>query len=165
MTDMTDELFARASDYCKLTQSSIVANPALGHGTDGSVWRTTKATAVKAFIYEKNYRDELECYRRLKKNNISDIIGLAVPEFEDSHDHLMIIEMSIVQKPYLLDFGKVYIDRSPPYYNDKQLIANWHAEVRDLFEEQAPKVHSVLYRLRKLGIYYVDPKPANIRFE
>ena len=165
MEDITDVLFKRASEYCKVAKSKIVSNPALGHGTDGSVWRTTNGTAVKAFIYEKNYRDELECYLRLKKNKITDIIGLAVPEYEDSQDDLMIVEMSIVQKPYLLDFGKVYIDRMPPYYNDKQLIANWHAEVRDLFEDDAPKVHLALFKLSQLGIYYVDPKPANIRFE
>ena len=161
---MKNELISNATEFCTITSSELIANPALGHGTDGSVWRTSRGTAVKSFFYEKNYRDELECYLRLMKYEISEICGLAVPTYEDSSDSLLTLEMSIVQKPYLLDFGKVYIDEPPPYFGDRQLMENWYAEVRDLFESDAETVHSVLFFLQKFGIYYVDPKPANIRF-
>lgn len=158
------ELQLSAAKYCKLTGSSLIPNPALGHGTDGSVWRTSNKTAVKAFYRAKNFQDELECYQRLKIAEITQIRELAVPTLEGSSCDLLVIEMSIVQRPYLLDFGKVYIDRPPPYRNDSQLMQNWHAEMRELFEEKVSDVFIVLYRLEKLGIYYVDPKPANIRF-
>ena len=160
---MNDELIKNATDYCEISGSKLVLNPALGHGTDGSVWRTSKGTAVKSLFLEKNYRDELECYLRLKSAGVSEILGLAVPTFEDSCDHLLTLEMSIVQPPYLLDFGKVYIDRNPPTIAINNLW-QWHAEVRDLFEADASRVYSVLNYLKRFGIYYVDPKPANIRF-
>jgi len=76
----------------------------------------------------------------------------------------MVLEISIVQPPYLLDFGKVYIDSPPPYHSDKVLMNNWLAECRELFGGNWPVVQSLLYDLRNLGIYYVDPKPANICF-
>ena len=158
------QLLENAKDFCILTGAKIVANPALGYGTDGSVWRTTRGTAVKAFYADGNYRDELTCYLRLQKEEINSICGLAVPSLEGSNDQLMCVEMSIVQRPYLLDFGKVYIDEYPPYHFDKLAMANWHAEVRELFEDRTDDVHIILYRLQKLGIYYVDPKPANICF-
>ena len=153
-----------ADSYCKLSGSKLITNPALGHGTDGSVWRTNSETAVKAFYHAKNFADELECYRRLEMENVTEILSLAVPALEGSSEEFLVIEMSIVQKPYLLDFGKVYIDRPPPYAGDIQLLNNWHAEVRELFEDRAPDVHSVLHVLKKMGIHYVDPKPANICF-
>ena len=94
---MKNELISNATEFCTITSSELIANPALGHGTDGSVWRTSRGTAVKSFFYEKNYRDELECYLRLMKYEISEICGLAVPTYEDSSDSLLTLEMSIVQ--------------------------------------------------------------------
>lgn len=158
------ELQKRAATYCKLSGTRLIPNPALGHGTDGSVWRSTGKTAVKAFYYEKNYHDELECYKRLQNAEITQIKELAVPALEGSSLEFLVVEMSIVQPPYLLDFGKVYIDRPPPYASDAQCMSNWHAEVRDLFEDRASEVYIVLHILKKLGIHYVDPKPANICF-
>lgn len=147
-----------------LTGKSRLTNPILGNGTDGIVWRTKQRTAIKAFYLEKNYSNELECYYRLKESKITEINGLAVPMLEGFNDELMIVEMSIVQRPYLLDFGKVYIDEFPPYQHDSDLLSQWHEELRELFENDVGAVYAILDKLKELGIYYVDPKPANIRF-
>ena len=159
-----EQLRENAEQYAIIAGCKLVANPDLGHGTDGHVWRSNRGTAIKAFYATKNFEDELECYCRLKEKNISEILGLAVPTHEGHSEEFLTIEMSIVQRPYLLDFGKVYIDHYPPYLNDPQLMQNWHEEVRGLFDENTAKVHAVLRYLRRLGIHYVDPKPANIRF-
>ena len=72
--------------------------------------------------------------------------------------------MSIVSPPFLLDFGKVYLDSPPPYWNDAEIMANWHAEGKENFGPRWSQVLSLIGLLQKLGIWYVDPKPGNIMF-
>ncbi len=82
----------------------------------------------------------------------------------DYDDALLIIEMSLVRPPFLLDFGKVYLDSPPPYWQDREVVEGMHAEGKEIFEHRWPEVLSLLAVLRRYGIYYVDPKPGNIRF-
>jgi len=119
----------------------------------------------QGILLHKNHQDEKECYRRLQKEQILKIRGLSVPHLERSNDELMVIEMTYVQPPYLLDFGKVYIDQPPPYCHDKRIMEEWNEKIRNEFGEHAPKVHAIMRELKRLGIYYVDPRPSNIRFE
>ena len=72
--------------------------------------------------------------------------------------------MTLVRPPFLLDFGKVYIDHPPPYWGDTQLMANFHAEGRENFQSRWPVVLRALSILRGHGIYYVDPRPGNVTF-
>ena len=62
-------------------------------------------TAVRAFERRKNYIDELACYQRFKAKRVTHLSGFAVPELLGFSDELSIVEMTIVQPPYLLDFG------------------------------------------------------------
>ena len=135
-----------------------------GYGIDGTVWRTSRHSVVKVFEHEKNYRDELECYRRLGAAAINYISGFAVPELIGCHSSLMVIEMTIVSPPFLLDFGKVYLDSPPPYWNDEEIMAHWHADGKENFGKRWGKVLSLIGALQKYGIWYVDPKPGNIMF-
>jgi hypothetical protein len=151
-------LFERASHYAKSRGMSVESKDLLGHGSDGSVWRSSTPTAVKALYYEKNYANELESYRRLKRAGVQQINGFFVPILEDSDDSLYIVEMSIVQPPYLLDFGKVYIDVPPPYHDDEQLMANAQAEWREWFGKHWVRVAGVLKLLQKYGSRYLQPK-------
>lgn len=157
------QLLDRAMQYCQDKQIRLILEDALGSGTDGTVWQTDATTAVKACERSKNYELELECYRRFKELNVRKIWRLALPELRGHSDDLQVIEMSIVRPPYLLDFGKVYLDHPPPYFEDYEVIANWRAECEELFEGRWPEVNHILSELQKYGIYYVDPKPANIR--
>ena len=159
------DLLARAQQYAKSKQMSLRVEHPLGYGSDGTVWQTSARSAVKSLEKEKNYLDEITCYRRLRRAGIENICGLAVPILIDSDDTLLIIEMSLVRPPFLLDFGKVYIDRPPPYWADKQLMANFHAEGRENFQKHWSIVQRALAFLRSHGIYYVDPRPGNIVFE
>ena len=158
------ELVRNAIDYCKISGIEIFENTTLGHGTDGSVWETSNRTALKAFYREQGYRNEVECYHRLKLNGIITINGFSVPHLEGKNDQLMVIEMTYVQPPYLLDFGKVYLDRPPPYQNDEYVMAAWNEKLQEEFGDNTTKVYGLLHQLKKLGIYYVDPRPANINF-
>ena len=164
---MADHLSAhllRAQAYADSKGISLRRKYPLGYGTDGTVWRTSRRSAVKVFEYEKNYRVELGCYRRLKSTGIDTLCGLAIPGLVDCDDRLWVLEMKIVQPPFLLDFGKAYLDASPPYWSDSDIMADWHAEGEENFGERWRDVLSALGMLRKYGIYYVDPKPGNIMF-
>ena len=68
----------------------------------------------------------------------------------------------VVEPPYLLDFGKVYVNQPPPYKLHE--MPNWHEKIREEFEGNSAKVYAVLSALRQLGIHYVDPRPGNINF-
>jgi len=161
---MTD-LLTNAKEYCKCNHKEIILEPILGAGTDGTVWQSQQGTAIKALGRTKNFLDELKCYRRLREKKVTEILGFAVPELEGHSNSLQVIEISIVQPPYLIDFGKVYIDRPPPYLGDPIAMSNWHTEGRDNFGGDWNKVQSVLgYLKNNFGIWYVDPKPANIHF-
>jgi len=159
-----EELIRNAIEYCRLASIKLLENTVLGHGTDGSVWETSANTALKSFYRKESYDDEIECYRRLKSRGILKINGFSVPHLEGDSDELKVIEMTYVQPPYLLDFGKVYIDRPPPYHDDEYVMAAWHEKLREEFGERASKVYGLLHELKKLGIHYVDPRPANIDF-
>jgi hypothetical protein len=154
-----------ANDYANSRKINIDFQSPLGEGTDGTVWATSRGSAVKVLYRQKNYNNERDSYLRLREAGIDRIGALTVPLLVDFDDRHFAIEMGVVQPPFLLDFGKVYLDIPPPYWSDSQLMANFHAEGQELFGVDWQTVQSVLAFLRGLGIYYVDPKPGNISFE
>jgi hypothetical protein len=130
---------------------------------DGAVWASTRESAIKVIRNRKNYADELACYVRLRAENVRELCGFAVPCLVGSDDELMAIEMSIVQKPFVLDFGKVYFDGGQfAAYGVKEL-ARGRAAAQATYGDQWPKVAMLLHVLEeRFGIYYVDPRPGNI---
>lgn len=155
-------LLLNAEAYAKSRHIRVFRKERLGHGSDGSVWRTSRPSAVKAVARREAYEKELECYRRLKSAGVQNVGGFDVPVLEGFDDDLLVIEMSIVQPPYLLDFGKVYLDRPPTEIYDAQMMRDAHAEWRERFGSRWNEVASVLRLLTKYGIYYIDPRPSNI---
>jgi len=75
----------------------------------------------------------------------------------------MVIEMQIVSAPYILDFGKVYLNF--PRQHDPQTLEYCQREREELFGERWPEVQGLLASLESIGIFYQDPKPGNIMFE
>ncbi len=131
---------------------------------DGTIWRTSRHSAVKVFEHEKNFGDELECYQRFQTAGVEAISGFAVPELIGFHRQLQVLEIKIVSPPFLLDFGKVYLDSPPPYWDDAEIMDDWYAEGKENFGPRWGQVLSLIGMLQKYGIWYVDPKPGNIMF-
>jgi hypothetical protein len=75
----------------------------------------------------------------------------------------MIVEMTIVTPPCILDFAKVRLDQPPDFSEETRRDAE--EAMRDAFGGHCSEVLALLWELRKLGIYYLDPKPANIMLE
>jgi hypothetical protein len=154
------DLNARADLYRRA--QGVDFTDRLGGGTDGEVWKSNRQTAVKVFRSPKNYHMELACYQRLKERGIRKVRDFAVPRLIQSDDKLLVIEMEIVTAPYLIDFGKAYLDREPDH--SAETWAEHHAAQRELWEDKYNEVQAVLWSLRQIGIYYRDPKPGNIMF-
>lgn len=155
-------LEARLRAYARRHGRKYLKRP-VGQGTDGKIWATDRNTVIKVFEREANYRTELRCYQRLMEKRVHEIDGLAVPSMESHDDLLMALEISLVHPPYLLDFGKAYVDEPSPYTPAQ--LAEWRESWAQYFPTcDLPRVHKVLRILQSHGIEYLDPKPSNIRF-
>ena len=151
----------RAIKYAQLHGKYIDVDNPLGFGTDGHVF-STEHSAVKVFERESSYIRERNSYIRLAEHHVEKIEIFAVPRLLEYDDDLLIVEMGIVDPPFLLDFGKAYVDEEPPY--DAEQIQEWEEHIRELFEDKWPQVKSVLGELAIMGIRYMDMKYGNITF-
>lgn len=148
--------------YATARGISIGDSQVLGFGQDGAVWFSSRETAVKLLERDRTYFNERDAYLRLQEENIKSLGVFAVPSLVDYDDALRIVEMAIVTPPYLLDFGKVYVDRDSPYTPEQKEESL--EECRELFEaDDWALIEDALLDLRLLGIEYLDIKPANIR--
>ncbi len=143
----------------------------LGFGEEGCVWRASvpppfTETAVKVFDRRSNFQCERDAYLRLRDRQVTHLNDFSVPSLVDHDDELLVVEMTIVQPPFVLDFGKVYIDRRPPYVNDIEVMTEAETKCIELFEgaRRWKKVQRALWKLEALGIWYVDPNPRNVQF-
>jgi len=95
------------------------------------------------------------------------IHGHQVPQMLGHDDDLGVIEMSIVTRPFVLDFGKVRLDqRLEDVWPDEVLAERW-AYWRSLFEDaQWPIVLAIFRELGgRYGIWLEDIHPGNIAFK
>jgi hypothetical protein len=151
----------RLRESCANSNSTLTRM--LGHGIDGSVWETSRQSALKACYRTDAYERERDCYRRLFENEVIKLAGFNVPQLLDYDNRLPILEMTVVFPPCILDFGKVHVD-SPPDYTREALAEAEQAE-RELFtEDEWKQVRLVRAALLRHGIHYFEARPSNIMF-
>jgi hypothetical protein len=119
-------------------------------------------TAIKVHRESEPYLRERAAYERLKSAGIIEILGFNVPQFVHADDDLYVIEMTIVTRPFVLDFAGAYLD-APPDFSD-EIWAEWESAKREQFDVRWPTVQAVLDALETLDIYMVDVSPSNIAF-
>lgn len=156
------DLLARAQAYAQARFLVFDGPTTLGYGQDGSVWRTTTPTAIKVFRRPEVYSTERACYERLREHNVTRINEFSIPGLVDFDDSLLVIEMDIVSPPYLLDFGKCYLDRKPDY--SPEVWQEWDEQHDEMWEGRWKVVRRAVWQLEKYGIYHIDPRPGNVRF-
>lgn len=132
----------------------------LGAGYDGKVFSTDTNTAVKIFEYEKLYEKERNVYLRLKEFQLFEVCGCSIPGLISFDDELAIVEMEIVQPPFVLDFAGAYLDTPPDFPDD--VMEAWFEEKAEQFEDDWPLVRSIMATLSGYGIHLADVKPGNI---
>lgn len=79
----------------------------------------------------------------------------------DYDESLLVFQMDIVKPPYLLDFGKAYIDIPPDF--SPEVLADNEDQQRDVWGDRWSEVQSIVWQLKRIGIYYLDTKVGNIR--
>jgi hypothetical protein len=118
--------------------------------------------ALKAHRSVEPYQRERAAYERLRDARITHILGFHVPQFIRADDELSVIEMTIVTRPFVLDFAGAWLD-APPEFPD-ETWAEWEAEKLEQFGPRWPTVQAVLAELEALDIHMVDVSPSNIAF-
>ena len=119
-------------------------------------------SAIKAHRATEFYLRERAVYERLSGAGVSDILGFHVPQFLRADDELQGIEMTIVTRPFVLDFAGAYVGAPPEFSED--IWADWEAEKREQFGRRWTTVRAVMNALEDLGVYLVDVTPSNIVF-
>lgn len=155
-----DEPRRRALAYLR-GRSDIVDD--LGSGTDGWVFSLKPYSVIKVHENRRRFYNELHAYQRLQADQVIEINGLSVPQLQGADEELLLVEMSYVQPPYLIDFGKCTIDTRPDFTDEALEMAD--AEVRDRFGPRADDAfHARDVLWRRHGIYYYDISRYNIDF-
>ena len=157
----SDELRHRATAYANA--HGIQLEDMLGSGKDGIVFSTNVRSAVKVFSQQETFRREWTCYQRFQENGIREVLGHHVPQSIGADEDLLIVEMSIVQPPFLLDFASAYLDVPPDF--SEEVIEQWQHSKREEFGENWSGVMVILEVLKQdFGVYLLDVHPGNIAF-
>ncbi|HTV39272.1 MAG TPA: hypothetical protein VMF08_01745 [Candidatus Sulfotelmatobacter sp.] len=139
----------------------------IGSGKDGVVWVGKSPiglarVALKAHRFAELYFREKAVYQRLEEKRISSIQSFNVPELLGTDDRLQVIEMTIVQRPFVLDFAGAHLDARPEF--SAEIWADWEADKREQFEGNWPTVEKILAAFEEFGVYLLDVTPGNIGF-
>ncbi len=164
MLDKND-IRRRADEYAKRHQRVIVED--LGSGVHGSVFLFEHhpevqevASAIKVHGRAESYQRERDVYLRLQAHGITQIRGCNVPRMLHFDDDLWIIEMTVVARPFVLDFAGAHLDRAPEFSDE--VWADWIADKQDQFGQRWPDVQAIMGILQTHGIYLEDVNPGNI---
>ena len=162
---MNENLIPNARLYA--SQRELEFAEALGSGKDGIVLVAKHKgkpadTAVKVFCGNEAYLREKQVYERLKRLGVTRVLGFNVPLLIGWDDGLRVIEMTIVKRPFVLDFAGAYLDVRPEF--PEEVWADWEVEKREQFEARWPAVRRVLDAFEELGVYLLDVSPGNIAF-
>ena len=160
MDAFDEDILQRADEYTRLR--GLQLEQRLGFGKDGTVWATDRATAVKVFGRRDTYDREHAAYRRLADQGVSDVLGHHVPQLLRFDDARLVIEMTIVQAPFLLDFAGAWLDQQPAF--GEEVLEQWLEEKQEQFGERWSHIAAVLAALQGYGIHLMDIHPGNITF-
>jgi hypothetical protein len=127
-----------------------------GHQTEGG------RSAVKVHERGADYARERDVYLRLRANGLTAVRGCNVPELVRFDDELWVIEMTVVTRPFVLDFAGAYLD-TPPDFPD-EVLADWRAEKQEQFGPRWADVQAILRSLEGSGVFLIDVNPGNVSF-
>ena len=149
---------SRAYEFADEKNRSLIRQ--LGAGYDGVVFETDDRSAIKSFRYKELYERERDVYFRLAEHGMTNVCGCRIPRLLDYHDQLFVVEIGIVQPPFVLDFAGAYLDQRPDFPAD--VYADWQAEKAEQFGDDWPRVQSIMATLAGIGVFLADVKPGNI---
>ena len=139
----------------------------LGSGMHCNVFRAGSSSAagevlLKVHLRRYPFEQELETYLRLREAMVTQVLGFNVPQLLGYDAELWVLEMTVVQQPFVLDFAEVRLDFPLEFPDD--IWASWLEEKQEQFGERWPIVKRVLGEFEALDIYLLDVSPRNIAF-
>jgi hypothetical protein len=164
-----DELLERARRYVQ--RHGLTVTEELGFGVHGTVFVVESQTetgaekaraAVKIHARAADYARERDVYLRLQQHGIVRICNCEVPQLLRYDDELRAIEMTVVTRPFVLDFAGAFLDQAPDF--SEEVLDEWRAEKQEQFGERWPEAQAILRFLEGLGIHLIDVTPNNISF-
>jgi serine/threonine protein kinase len=163
---MTDEILCqRALAYADRRQMQLGRQ--LGFGTHGAVYAAQGKlkplrSAIKIYKEQDPFDRERKVYERLAEHEVTEIEGFHVPQLLGVDSELLIVEMTVVARPFVLDFAGAYLDRVPEF--PAGVMEDWEADKREQFGPRWVIVESILQILRSYGVHLLDIHPNNIAF-
>ncbi len=164
-----EDLEHRARQYTQ--RRELVLGSELGCGVHGIVFLTESqqektpldaCSAIKVHRRQSDYWRERDVYFRLKQSGLKTIRGCHVPQLLGYDDELWVIDMTIVSRPFVLDFAGAYLDEPPDF--SEEVLAEWRAEKAEQFGSRWPEVQAILRFLEGHGVFMVDVNLGNISF-
>jgi hypothetical protein len=159
------DLLRRSREFAN--RHGLTLGEQLGAGVQGIVFSAKSQSeegrlAVKVHKQEPDYWRERDAYSRLNEHGISTLRGCNVPELIAYDDELWIIEMTVVSRPFVLDFGGAFLDGAPEF--SEEILDEWRAEKQEQFGSRWPEVQAIIRDLQGYGIFLIDVNPGNISF-
>lgn len=161
-------MLRRAEDF--VAENDLVLGPQLGFGVHGSVFVAESQGegqgmefALKVYRREVEYQRERDVYLRLQQYAVRWIRGCRVPQLLHHDDVRWLIVMTLVKRPFVLDFAGAYLDEAPDF--SEEVLADWQAEKLEQFGRRWSEVQAILRVLEGYGVFMVDVNPGNISFE
>ena len=165
MEPIADIAIQNACAYA--TRYELRLGERLGFGIHGSVHvvehkiKRTRS-AIKSHRAREFYQRERAVYELLRGASVTEVLGFHVPQFIHAEDDLQVIEMTIVTRPFVVDFAGAYVGTRPEF--PEEIWAEWEAEKREQFGARWRTVQAVLGAFEDLGVRLVDVSPSNIAF-
>ena len=125
---------------------------------DGVVWRTKRNTALKIHRFRLDYNQERDVYFRLRSCSLRRLAGFSIPLLLHYDDSCLALELSIVKRPFVLDFAQARLGGSHPEFDDPA----WLNEKARKFGADWSDVQRLLNALRQYGIFFSDLHTGNI---
>ena len=101
-------------------------------------------------------------FRSLAQIDVSEVLGFYVPQLVRFDDDLQIIEMTVVTRPFVLDFAGAFLGARPEF--SEEIWSEWEAGKREQFGANWQMVQAVMNAFEHMDVYLVDISPSNIAF-
>jgi hypothetical protein len=135
-----------------------------GPGQDGFVLRSDRMTAVKFFDQSHRFNRELEVYQILLLRKIEMIAGHTVPVLYDFDVEMLAIEMTVVDRPFILDFASARLPHEMPDF-EPHVMEEHFKRIDELYGNRAADaLHVAEVFRREIGYTILDIHPGNIAF-
>lgn len=118
--------------------------------------------ALKVHLQRDSFEQELETVLQLREAMVTQVPGFNVPQLLGYDTELWVLEMTVFQQPFVLDFAEVRLDC--PFEFPDDVWTTWLEEKREQFVEHWPVVERVLGEFETLDIFLFDVSPRNIAF-